>query len=255
MKTFNYYVAGSTGALDYCKKYLRSHRCSISTVPNEAITHLILPAPAFEPDGKIKGGGYLETLLRQFPDSITVMGGNLNHPALVNYKTVDLLQDPLYLAENADLTAHCAIKAALNRMNTTFKDCPVLVIGWGRIGKCLARLLRNLGAKVSVSARKDSDRAMLLALGYETADITPPAYDLMRFRIIFNTVPVMILPESSQEHCRSDCIKIDLASTPGMGGMDIVWAKGLPNKEAPESSGILMGRTILRLAQGKEIEK
>lgn len=183
------------------------------------------------------------------------MGGNLNHPALSNYKTEDLLQDPLYLAENADLTAHCAIKTAMNRMNTTFKDCPVLVIGWGRIGKCLAQLLRNLGAKVSVFARKTSDRAMLLALGYETADIAPPAYDLMRFRVIFNTVPAMILPESYQEHCRSDCIKIDLASTPGMGGMDIVWAKGLPNREAPESSGNLMGRTILRLAQQQEAGK
>ena len=246
MKTFNYYVAGSTGALDYCKKYLRSHRCSISTVPNEAITHLILPAPAFEPDGKIKGGGYLETLLRQFPDSITVMGGNLNHPALVNYKTVDLLQDPLYLAENADLTAHCAIKAALNRMNTTFKDCPVLVIGWGRIGKCLARLLRQLDAPVTVTSGKETHRATLRSMGYSS--VPTSKIDPTQYRVIFNTAPHPVLPD-----CAGPALKIDLASSPGITGDGVIWARGLPNKNAPESSGALIANAVASYLKETEV--
>lgn len=252
MKTFNFYFAGSTGALDYCKRHLRSHGCSISTVPSDSVTHLILPVPSFRPDGTIHGDGKLEALLRQLPSQITVLGGNLNHPALADYHTIDLLADPVYLAENAAITAHCAIKGAMNRLNTTLQDCPVLVVGWGRIGKHLAALLRKLGARVSVSARKESDRAMLLSLGYETADITPPAYDLMRSRVIFNTVPSMVLPEHLLENCPQDCLKIDLASSPGIGGQDVIWARGLPNREAPESSGILIGKTILRLISGKE---
>ena len=93
---------------------------------------------------------------------------------------------------------------------------------------------------------------MLLALGYETADITPPAYDLMRYRVIFNTAPAMLLPAESLENCRGDCLKIELASSPGIAGKDVVWARGLPNRDAPESSGILMGQTILRLVPEKE---
>lgn len=252
VKAYNFYFAGSSGALEYCKKYLRSRNCRISTVPNESVTHLILPVPSFEADGTLKGGGRLDALLRQLPPDITVIGGNLHHPSLEGYVTADLLQDPGYLAHNAAVTAQCALKVAMNRLSTTFQDCPVLVIGWGRIGKCLARLLRSLGARVSVSARKESDQAMLQALGYETADISPPAYDLQRFRVIFNTVPVMVLPEDLQESCPPECLKIDLASVPGIGGQDTVWAKGLPNREAPETSGNLIGQTVLRLLNRKE---
>lgn len=252
MKSFNFHFAGSSGALDYCKKYLRSRNCSISTVVNDSVTHLILPVPSFEADGTLKGGGKPETILRQLPQNVTIVGANLQHPALEGYTKVDLLNDPGYLAENAAITAHCALKVAMNRLNVTLHECPVLVIGWGRIGKCLALLLQKLGAKVSVYARKEADQAMLRALGYETADITPPAYDLQRFRVIFNTVPYMVLPEHLQENCPKDCLKIDLATVPGIGGQDTVWAKGLPNREAPETSGSLMGRTILRLLNGKE---
>lgn len=252
MKTFNFYFAGSTGALDHCKRYLRSLGCSISAVPNDAVTHLILPVPSFEPDGTIKGGGKLEPLLHLLPPQITVLGGSLDHPALAGYTTIDLLADPLYLSENAAITAHCAIKNAMNRLNTTLQECPILVVGWGRIGKHLATLLQKLGARVSVSARKEADKAMLITLGYDTADISPPAYDLMRYKVIFNTVPSMVLPEHLMENCPQDCLKIDLASVPGIGGQDVIWARGLPNRDAPESSGILIGKTILRLISGKE---
>lgn len=249
MKTFNFYFAGSSGALDYCKKYLRCHNCSISSVPSDAVTHVILPVPSFESDGSIKGGGKLDTILRQLPPDVTVVGGNLQR--ITDRPTIDLLSDPIYLAENAAITAHCALKVAMNRLNITFRDCPVLVVGWGRIGKCLAALLQALGARVSVSVRKEADRAMLPVLGYETADITPPAYDLQRFRVIFNTVPAMVLPEHLTENCPADCLKIDLASLPGIGGQDVVWAKGLPNREAPETSGNLIGRAVLRLLNRK----
>lgn len=252
MKPFHFCFAGSTGAMEYCKRYLRSHGCSVLSSSDPSVTHLILPVPSFEADGNIRGGGSPETVFRQLPEHVTVIGGKLNHPALERYTKLDLLEDPVYLAENASITAHCALKTAMNRQNITFRDCPVLVVGWGRIGKCLASLLRDLGAKVSVSTRRESDRALLPVLGYETADISPPAYDLQRFRVIFNTVPAMLLPENLLEQCSPDCLKIDLASTPGMGGQDVIRAGGLPNREAPETSGILIGRTILRLLQKTE---
>lgn len=252
MKTFNFFFAGRTDALAHCMQYLQYHGCNISLAPNKTVTHLILPVPSFDPNGSIKGGEDLQAVLQQLPKNVTVLGGALSHPALEGYRTVDLLTDPVYLAENANITAHCALKHAMQHLKVTLQGCPVLVIGWGRIGKCLAVLLRQLGARVSVCARKEADRAMLLALGYETADITPPAYDLMRYRVIFNTAPTMVLPEGSLENCREDCIKIDLASSPGIAGKDVIWARGLPNRDAPESSGILIGQTILRLISGKE---
>lgn len=252
MKALNFFSAGRTDALEHCIRFLRHRGCSVSAVPNAQVTHLLLPVPSFEADGSLKGGGELQGVLDQLPKDITVFGGNLNTPVLDGYKTADLLADPVYLAENANITAHCALKLAMKLLPITLRGCPVLIIGWGRIGKCLAALLRQIGAHVAVYARKEADRAMLLALGYETADIAPPAYDLMRYRVIFNTAPVMLLPEELLKNCSPDCLKIDLASLPGMAGEDVIIARGLPNKDAPESSGILIGQTVLRFATKKE---
>ena len=242
-----FYSAGHTDALEYAIKELRHKGCTVLEKPDPSVTHLILGVPSFEANGSLKGGGRLENVLAALPAGITVLGGNLSSTVLTGYKTVDLLQDSLYLAENADITAHCAVKLALTKLPVTLRGCHVLVVGWGRIGKCLAELLRNMGAIVTVAARKETDRAMLIALGYDTADTTDLGYGLLRFRVIFNTVPFKVLPADAIQYCAPDCLKIDLASSAGIEGSDVIWARGLPNRDAPESSGTLIARSVLRL--------
>ena len=242
-----YYSAGHTNALNHAIKQLRQKGGIFSGLPYQGVTHLLLDVPSFEVNGTLKGGRDIQDLLNNLSKDITVIGGNLTHPALEDYKTIDLLQDPLYLSENADITAYCAIRLAMENLPITLRGCPTLVIGWGRIGKCLARLLKQLGGAVTVAARKETDRAMLSALGYNTADPRNLESTLSQYRVIFNTAPVMILPEATLSHCREECLKIDLASVQGMDDDTVLWARGLPNRIAPESSGALIARTILRL--------
>jgi dipicolinate synthase subunit A len=166
---------------------------------------------------------------------------------------VDILTDGDYLAQNADITAHCAVKAALQRLPVTLKGLPVLVVGWGRIGKCLGQLLRSMGAAVTIAARKASDRAILAALGYEILDTAALGYELVRFRLVFNTADAMVLPRQALEYCRADCLKIDLASKLGLGGDDVIWARGLPGKEAPESSGALIARSVIPILREESL--
>lgn len=245
MKPRIFYTAGSTDALEYAVQTLQKKGCIFTEKPDGSVTDLILPTPAFDADGTIKGGGVLTDILAQLPKDITIYGGNLQSLPK-DYKYFDLLQDPFYLTENADITAHCAVKLAMSKLPVTLKNCPVLVVGWGRIGKCLAKLLWDMGAIVTVAARKEIDRAMLSTLGYETENTTfSGGYGLLRYRVIFNTVPVMVLTKDLTQYCHQDCLKIDLASLPGIEGDDVIWARGLPNKEAPESSGELIARTIL----------
>lgn len=245
-----FYSTGHTDALKYAKEALLLRGCEFTEKPGPSVTHLLLGVPSFDPDGSLKGGGSLADILQQLPRDVTILGGNLNHPSLSDRNTVDLLSDPIYLAANADITAYCALRIAMAELPVTLRDCHVLVVGWGRIGKCLSALLKQLGAIVTVAARKESDRAILQALGYETEDISTLGYSLVRYRIIFNTAPVMVLPLDSLQHCHNDCLKIDLASAPGIEGPDVIWARGLPGKYAPESSGTLIARTILRLCRG-----
>ena len=240
MKSVNFYPYGHSAAKDYAAKYLTQHNYSILPCPTEDTTHLLLPVPSFDPDGTVKGGGELCPLLAKLPQNITVIGGNLNHPLLGNYRKIDLLKDADYLASNAAITAHCAVKVALNHSKAILTDCSILVIGWGRIGKCLSKLLKDMGCRITVATRKAEDRAVLRAIGYSTEDsanISNAKYD-----VIFNTSPEPVLQIVS-----NDILAIELASTPGLSGDGIIIARGLPSKEAPESSGKLIAQSIHRI--------
>ena len=252
MKRNILYLAGSTAALEAARVQLDRRGCRIVGQPCKEVTHLLLPVPSFDEAGQIKGGGCLDALLPLLPENVTILGGNLTGPELCGYHTVDLLKHPGYVAKNAAITAHCAIKQAMALLPVTLEECPVLVVGWGRIGKCLARLLRALDAEVTVAARKEADRAMLQALGYQTDPLNQLHRTLDRFRLIFNTVPAPVISAEAAALCRADCIKIDLASSQGIAGSDVIWARGLPSKDTPESSGALIAQTVLNILAGKE---
>ena len=238
------YCAGSSRALYYAAAFLMEEGAVFLPCPDYTVTHLLLPVPSFEADGSIKGGGDLSTILSQLPKTVTVIGGNLHRAELDEYDTLDLLEDPWYLARNASITAHCALELSLTKLPVTLEKCPVLIIGWGRIGKCLAKLLHGLGACVTVAARKESRRVMIDALGYKSTPIEDIRTE--NFRLIINTVPAMVLPAAS-----GTALKIDLASTPGIGGRDILHAKGLPGLLAPESSGALIAKVITQWMKEK----
>lgn len=237
-----FYCAGRTEALAHGVEYLRREGCIFTAEPDRSVTHLLLDIPHRDPS-------LLPGLLTKLSQDVIIVGGNLRDPALQGYETTDLLQDPHYLAENANITAHCAVKLALAQLPVTLYRCPVLIIGWGRIGKCLAQLLRQMGCQVTVSARKEADRAMLAALGYNTIALSPTVPVSGNYRVIFNTVPAPVLSAQQLQIYPASCLKLELASLPGLAGDDIIDARGLPSRCAPESSGELIARSILRLCR------
>lgn len=237
MNELRVYCAGSNRALYYAAAFLMEEGAVFLPCPDHTVTHLLLPIPSFESDGTIKGGGDLNDILSRLPKTVTVIGGNLNRPELSEYEVLDLLEDSWYLARNASITAHCTLELALTKLPVTLDKCPVLIIGWGRIGKCLAKLLHGLGAEVTVAARKESRRVMIDALGYRSCPIEEIKAE--NYRLIINTVPAMVLPSVP-----GTGLKIDLASKPGLGGKDVLQARGLPGLLAPESSGALIAQVI-----------
>lgn len=239
MDDYVFYCAANNKALIYAAAFLMEEGAVFVPCPDHTVTHLLLPVPSFEADGSIKGGGNLKELLSQLPKTVTVIGGNLKRPELAEYEVLDLLEDPWYLAKNAGITAHCTLELALEKLPIILDRCPVLIIGWGRIGKCLSKLLRAMGACVTVAARKESRRVMIETLGYKSCSIEEICPE--KFRLIINTVPAMILPDT-----QGTALKMDLASVPGIGGRDVLRARGLPGLLAPESSGELIAQVITR---------
>ncbi len=244
MNSLKLLLSGGSPALPYAGAMLSQAGVEVVQEPSEDTAVVLLPVPSFDGQGNIKGGGSLQSLLQALPKDVLILGGNLNHPVCQDYETVDFLQDPDYVAQNAAITAHCAIREAMDRLPVTLEGQSVLVIGWGRIGKCLARLLQGLDARVTIATRKESDRAMAAALGYTA--ISLGEIQSRDYRLIYNTAPAPILPEDD-----SPALKIDLASRKGMGGKDVVWARGLPGKDTPESSGALIARRVLSILKEK----
>jgi len=248
-----FYLSTDSPALLAAGEALKSRGYGVVTRPCEAVTDILLPVPSMEDATHLKGGLPLQELLERLPLSAAVMGGNL--PPLPGRKVFDLLKDPTYLAANASITAYCAIRKAMLHLPVTLRGCPVLVIGWGRIGKCLSALLWALEADVTVAARKETDRAMAHALGYKAVELDGLSAELNTFRIIYNTVPAPVLDAEAISHCRDHCLKIDLASVLGIDSPDVIWARGLPGKDAPESSGKLIAKTVIRLLNKKEAKQ
>lgn len=245
MRQILLYPVGNTDACRYAANYLHQAGVPLVDHPTPEATHLLLDIPSFRADGNLRDGTDPVRILERLPKSITVIGGSLNFPVLENHKTIDLLQQEHYLAKNAAITADCALRLAAPLLDCTFSDAPTLVIGWGRIGKCLAQKTRDLGASVTVAVRKESDHAILQALGYHAIYVSQIPSFLSSFQILFNTIPTLILSESvSIQH--SDIHMFDLASCTGLEGGHIIQARGLPSRYAPKSSGRLIADSVLQ---------
>ena len=213
-------------ATEYAAHYLKEAGMTVTDSPDAETTHLLFPVPT--------------RCFDDLPEDIVIVGGNLH--CLPGYQTIDLLKDPEYLAQNAAITARCA----MGLIGKELKDLPVLILGWGRIGKCLGKFLGDAGAKVTIAARKEADVTMASALGYEGVHIGQAASLLPKFGAVLNTIPAMVLPAFK---CHPDCVLLELASRPGMAGNHIIRASGLPGKYAPEASGRLIARRLLAIVK------
>ena len=231
-------------AIRYAGEYLSEMGLQITRKAAPDISHVLLPVPSFS-----SGDEYLAHVLTDLSDDVIISGGNLNSPLLEGYAAVDFLQDPYYLAENAAITADCTLRIVKNKLPSPLAGSSVLVVGWGRIGKCLGQLLKCIGSDVTIAARKETDRAMIEALDMQALDIKKAGKSLGNYRLIINTVPEMILSREDMASCHPDCVKIELASKPGMDDDDVIVARGLPGVHMPESSGNLIAKTFLRLYQ------
>lgn len=155
---------------------------------------------------------------------------------------------------NAVPTAEGALALAMAETETTLCGTECLVLGFGRIGKLLAHRLRGLGASVSVSARRMDDLAWIDAFGYRGLHTNRLAGRLGDFRVIFNTVPHLVLDASLLGELRQDCVLIELASSAGFDraaaetlGHKCIAGGGLPGKVAPETAARVIRAALRKL--------
>lgn len=163
---------------------------------------------------------------------------------LKEIKCYDILKDEVTTILNTIPTAEGAIQIAMEETDYTITNMKALVIGFGRVGKTLANMLKNLGLDVYCEARKETDLAWIRAYGYKPVPLEKMKNNLCKMDIIFNTVPYQILDKSTLILINKNTLIIDLASAPGGVDFDIaekigikaILASALPGKVAPNST-------------------
>ena len=140
-----------------------------------------------------------------------------------NVKVIDVLEDEEVVVLNTIPTAEGALQVAMEEGEITLHGSNCLVIGYGRIGKILSKMLCGIGANISVAARKKEDLATIEAIGYNKIDIGVLNNELEKYDFIFNTAPAMVIDKDRIDILKKECVIIDLASAPG--GVDFEVAK------------------------------
>lgn len=172
-----------------------------------------------------------------------------------NVEIIDILKREELSVLNSISTAEGAIQIAMENTEITLSGSNILILGFGRIGKVLAKMLDGIGANVYCEARKPQDLAWIQAFGYTPLDLKNLNQNLDKFDVIMNTIPSVVLDQSNLDKVKKDCLIIDLASNPG--GVDreevkkrkikFVWALSLPGKVAPVTSAKYIKETIYNI--------
>lgn len=205
------------------------------------------PAPYEILEEKVAGGG-------------TVFTGNIcktledicekNQLKLVNY-----LEREELAVRNAVLTVEGTVAIITDELECSVFGIEILITGFGRIGKILAKYLSCMGAKVSVACRKAGDREWAKIYGCKAVDITCSesfGNAVSKADVILNTVPSAVFGECEKNAIKEGTVYIELASQNGISGnppenVKIINAGGLPGKTAPVTAGKIISDTILNI--------
>jgi len=251
-----------TYALENSEDLLNLNGVEMCPTLSEAVSHskvVVGPVPLSSDRKRLTSPfGRNSVELEDFVNNLKgkyLIAGTINIKEELDSKQIqysDLLKREEFSVLNTIATAEGTIQIAMEETQRTVHGSNVLVMGFGRIGKVLAKMLDGIGAKVYCEARKNEDISWIKAYGYNPIHLNNLDEYLDKFDIIINTIPFQILDEQKLDLVKEDVVIIDLASNPG--GVDrkaardknlkVIWALSLPAKVAPLTSAEFIKETL-----------
>ena len=251
-----------TYALENSEDLLNLNGVEMCPTLSEAVSHskvVVGPVPLSSDRKRLTSPfGRNSVELEDFVNNLKgkyLIAGTINIKEELDSKQIqysDLLKREEFSVLNTIATAEGTIQIAMEETQRTVHGSNVLVMGFGRIGKVLAKMLDGIGAKVYCEARKNEDISWIKAYGYNPIHLNNLDEYLDKFDIIINTIPFQILDEQKLNLVKDDVVIIDLASNPG--GVDrkaardknlkVIWALSLPAKVAPLTSAEFIKETL-----------
>ena len=153
----------------------------------------------------------------------------------------DVAEDEGFVRENSKISAIGAIKYLLSEFGLVPSDIPIGIVGYGRIGEQLARILLFLGAKIRIYTSKNATRVELGALGVESRHIdyaSPVLEDVGDLRVLINTAPSSLAECFPNGKTPPGLSVIELASGNNFEGVEgVVRLPSIPERFYPKSAG------------------
>ncbi len=198
-------------------------------------------------------------LLEAIPEGSYVFGGHEGQVTrqVINKKGLvytNILNEEQFCRENALITAEGAMSLIINATPTTLYSMRVAVLGYGRIGQRLTRMLLAMGATVKVFTSAEEELSLAHTRGISACHLWQR--DRMEiFNTLVNTVPLRhVVDAETLEKLSPEVYILDLAS----GENNVNWStmhalslKGergnsLPQRISPKSAALAVKNAIFR---------
>lgn len=235
----------------YLEKLLKNEETIFSEIT-------VLPIPATRDKIHIADSDILinEVFENKSKKSLIFCGNKYSLPneIIKNYNIYDYSENEMFLLKNAELTAYGAINILCSKLKKPFNDSKILISGFGRIGKNLAKLLLGLNSKIFILGHKDEDSFWINKFGFsEIKDINCLNHE---FDFIINTVPNLIFSEERLKNTLCENF-IELASVPGIDkkvceklNINYISALGIPGKFYPMNAAKIIKESIINILKG-----
>lgn len=214
---------------------------------------LLLPIPTTRDNIHLKDSDTpLECVTKEADCDTLVIGygmprdfvrGLLQRDALV----YDAASDESFLEKNAELTALATLGVLLTSEKRALGDLGFGIVGFGRIGRSLARMLMFHGAAVKIFTSRKATRLELADAGV-SAVMSAKDADLSDVDILINTAPAVIFDGKIPPEIRV----IDLASGDNFPHTRVEKYPSIPAKMFPRSAGAELALGALRYLSSGE---
>ena len=230
-------------------------------VENESVK--ILPIPSSRDGYRITGTEIqLDDFLKNLNRESFVIGYGLPQRFKESIESIgamlyDAGKDEDFLLENAYITAIGALSYILGTSKKIPKDVSFGIVGYGRIGSALVRMLLFFGARVKIFSSKKLTRIELGLCGIDSPEIELASLEASAFDdldVVFNTAPTNLSHIFPKKRVPEGMRVIDLASGDSFPGvLGVEYLPSLPDRMYPESAGAAYAKYALAKMRKEDI--
>lgn len=209
---------------------------------------IILPLPMTRDNQKINTTDFSISAMFDAVNENAVVFAGMCKDISCKAKIIDYNNDEEFTLKNAFYTAESAVSLSIANTPFSLKDAQILILGNGRIGKCLGKLLSPFCDNLTVSARREKDFEYIRNQGLKSINSNEIS-DLSGFDIVFNTIPHNVITKGTLDTIKNNALIIDLASkNSGLSDSrsSYIDAKALPAKYCPSSSAKALYDSVIR---------